>query len=159
MSEILTRMLVSYKLVTSTSETPGPRGRRSKRFSAAERQNWHCAYCGVKMYAGHPAEDICAYAAEMKIRIRRAGIWWPPAFEQILQLKATTEHLIGQSYRDAIGPYINSRHNLISSCLWCNSHRAILWDNKDEMGWYEEVQRLIEAKRHPHYLLISQRAK
>ena len=127
-----------------SSGTVNHASRRSRISREAGAQNWRCAYCGVRMFAGHPKEDIHLYAEEMGIPLRIGGTWEPTSFETIRKLRATIEHLLGARFG-------NDADTLVSACRWCNEMRR----DRPPSLWARLVPAMVANRKHPHWRLIK----
>lgn len=147
MSELLERMITAYYLRTSSGRSATNRLRRNQRFRTAEAQNWRCCYCGVRMFAGVPSEDIFQYAQSIGLSLKyRGGGYNAGSFEHLRTLRATIEHVIKQEHGG-----IWENKNITSSCWWCNNNRGDI----PPTIWYKRVQELVRNRKHPHYKFIN----
>ena len=140
------QMLSRFSLSVSS---PNWTERRAAR--QAEAQNWRCCYCGVRMFAGHPAEDIYLYCSSM-------GMWpvykgepdmW--VFMQLSNLKVSLEHVKDSFMRSG-----GHGQECLAACCLCNSWRGGKANGRgwrmqpSPAVWWRVMQRKIAAGTHPH---------
>jgi hypothetical protein len=149
LSPTLDELLAHYCL-TSRFDPDDYRGRRL--IKLAEAQNWKCCYCGVRMFAGHPLEDVFLYSQSMGLSVFLNGD--PDRFTllQLSKLRASLEHLHGTR---AVRP--GAVRECVAACRYCNSNRGGFASKLGGGGiqhtpesWHRITQRLVESGRHPH---------
>ena len=131
--------------------------RLSRIMRLSEAQNWRCCYCGVKMFAGHPAEDIFLYSSSMGMWPVMGGVPDEWVLAQLNNLRASIEHYKTSKIR-------GQERECVVACRLCNSSRggAVKWNSARAQhrpeSWWAITQRKLSEGTHPHCQYIMERA-
>jgi hypothetical protein len=145
----LEEMILKFALHSSNPKNRNPV------VTVAEQQNWRCCYCGVRMFAGVPMEDIFLYSQSIGLWPLMNGqpdLW---VLRELANLKASLEHIQGSVTRIP-----NVQREFVAACRWCNSMRGGFSTRRGRYqhtaeSWYRITQKQVEQGVHQNSQYIE----